>query len=126
MIMIQGYCSWNFYELLKCLRFLKVCLKAILQVPISLTRTFRKTTHTQTHTDTTYKHTSDCFSLKNHGQSFFLNHWFLQFNCGINREFYFCAYSLSEEIREILLCKNEFCKNIYLPKYISVKIIALR
>ena len=67
-------------------------------------------THTHTHT-----HTPDCFSLKNHGKSFFLNHWFLKFNSGINRGFYFCEQSLSEEIREILLCKNEFCKNVYLP-----------
>ena len=80
MIMMQGYCSWNiFYDLFKCLRFLKGCLNAILQVPISFIRKLRKKTHTP-----------DCFSLKNHGQSFFLNHWFLQFNSRINRGFYFC------------------------------------
>ena len=72
-----------FYDLFKCLRFLKGCLKAILRVPISLTRKLRKTTHTHTHTP-------DCFSLKNHGKSFFLNHWFLKFNSGINCGFYFC------------------------------------
>ena len=44
--------------------------KCYFTVPISLTRKFRdKKTHT---------HTPDCFSLKNHGQSFFLNHLFLQ------------------------------------------------
>ena len=41
-----------FYDLFKCLRFLKGCLKAILRVPISLTRKLRKTTHTHTHTHT--------------------------------------------------------------------------
>ena len=46
---------------------------------------------------------------------------FLQFNSRINRGFNFCEYSLSEEIRGILLCKYEFCKNIYLPKYIFRK-----
>ena len=50
-------------------------------VPISLTRKFRKKTH---------KHTLNCFSLKNHWQSFFLNYLFLQFNSRINRGFYFC------------------------------------
>ena len=48
-------------------------------VPISRTRKFRKKTHTL-----------PCFSLKNHGQSFFLNHLFLPFNSRINRGFYFC------------------------------------
>ena len=36
------------------------------------------------------KHTLTCFSLKNHGQSFFLNHLFLQFDSRTNRGFYFC------------------------------------
>ena len=54
--------------------------KCYFAVPISLTRKFRKK-HT---------HTLPCFSLKNHGQSFFLNHLFLQFNSRINRGFYFC------------------------------------
>ena len=81
-IMTQGYCSWNiFYDSFKCLRFLKGCLNAIFAVPISFTRKFRKNTHT---------HTPDCFSLKNHGQSFFLNHLFLPFNSRLNCGFYFC------------------------------------
>ena len=54
--------------------------KCYFAVPISLTRKFRKK-HT---------HTLPCFSLKNHGQSFFLNHLFLSFNSRINRGFYFC------------------------------------
>ena len=54
--------------------------KCYFAVPISLTRKFRKK-HT---------HTLPCFSLKNHGQSFFLNHLFLPFNSRINRGFYFC------------------------------------
>ena len=49
-------------------------------VPISHTRKFRKK----------YTHTLSCSSLKNHGQSFFLNHLFLPFNSRINRGFYFC------------------------------------
>ena len=53
--------------------------KCYFAVPISLTRKFRKK-HT---------HTLPCFSLKNHGQSFFLNHLFLPFNSRINRGFYF-------------------------------------
>ena len=79
-----------------------------------LTRKFRDKTHTHTHTP-------HCFSLKNHGQNFFLNHLFLQFNSKINHGFYFCELSLSEEIRGILFCKNEFCKNICLPKYMFRK-----
>ena len=75
-------------------------------VPVSYTRKFRKKTHTL-----------PCFSLKNHGQSFFLNHLFLQFNSRINRGFCFCKWSPCEDICGILLCKNEFYKNIYLPKY---------
>ena len=55
-------------------------LKCYFAVSISFTRKFRKT-HT---------HTPDSFSLKNHRQSFFLNHLFLQFNSRINRGFYFC------------------------------------
>ena len=113
MIMIHGYCSWNIFDdLFKCLRFLKGCLNAILQFPSHLQENLEIKKHT---------HTPDCFSLKNHGQSFFLNHWFLQFNSRIIRGFYFCEYSLSEEIRGISLCKNEFCKNTYLPKYIFCK-----
>ena len=54
--------------------------KCYFAVPISLTRKFRKKN----------THTLPCFSLKNHGQSFFLNHLFLQFNSRINRGFYFC------------------------------------
>ena len=85
-------------------------------VPISRTRKFRKNTHTL-----------PCFSLKNHGQSFFLNHLFLQFNSRINRGFCFCKWSPCEDICGILLCKNEFYKNIYLPKYIfHKKFIPLR
>ena len=84
-------------------------------VPISLTGRFRKI-NTHTHT-----HTPHCFSLKNNGQSFFLNHLFLQFSFRINYGFYFCEKSLPEEIRGILLCKYKFCKNIYLPKNIFRK-----
>ena len=62
-------------------------------------------------------HTLPCFSLKNRGQSFFLNHLFLPFNFRINRRFYLCKYSPPEKICGILVCKNEFCKNVYLPKY---------
>ena len=77
--------------------------------------------HLQENLGKTHIQTPDCFSLKNHGQSFFLNHWFLQSNSTINRGFYFCEEPLSEEIHGILLSKNEFCKNIYLPKYINCK-----
>ena len=60
MIMMQGYWSWNtFYDLFKCLRFLKSCLNAILQVPSHLQENLEKNTHT---------HSPDCFSLKNYGQ----------------------------------------------------------
>ena len=70
MIMIHGYCSWNIFDdLFKCLRFLKGCLNAILQFPSHLQENLEIKKHT---------HTPDCFSLKNHGQSFFLNHLFLQ------------------------------------------------
>ena len=60
MIMVHGYCSWNiFYDLFKCLRFLKGCLYAILEFPSHLQEDLEKTIHTP-----------DCFSLKNHGQIF--------------------------------------------------------
>ena len=48
MIMIHGYCSWNiFYDLLKCLQFLKGCLNAILQFPSHLQENLEKK-HTYT------------------------------------------------------------------------------
>ena len=98
---MHGYCSWNiFYDLFKCLRFWKGCLNAILQFP----------SHLQENLEKKHTHTPDCFSLKNHGQSFFLNYLFLQFNCSISPRFYFCEKSLSQEIRGILRCKN-----IYIP-----------
>ena len=110
--MIHGYCSWNiFYDLFKCLRFLKGCLNATLQFPY----------HLQEHLEKKHTHTTDGFPLKNHGQSFSLNYLFLQFNSRIDRGFQFCEQFLSEEIRGILLCKNQFCKYIYLPKYIFRK-----
>ena len=106
MIMVHGYCSWNiFNDLFKFLRFLKSYFQAILQFPSQ-----KKNTHTP----------PPCFSLKNHGQKFFLNHLFLQFNSKINRGF-FCKQFPCEEIRRILLCKNKFCKSIYLPKCIFRK-----
>ena len=116
MIMVHGYCSWNiFNELLKCLRFLKGSFHAFLQFPSHIQENLEE------------KHTLPCFSLKNHGQSFFLNHLFLQFNSRINRGFCFCKWSPCEDICGILLCKNEFYKNIYLPKYIfHKKFIPLR
>ena len=47
MIMMQGYWSWNiFYDLFKCLRFLKGCLNAILQFPISQENLEKNNTHT--------------------------------------------------------------------------------
>ena len=98
MIMIHGYCSWNtFYYLFKGLRFLKVCLNVILQFPSHFEENFQKKN----------THARHCFSLKNHRQSFSLNHLFLQFNPRRNSGFYFCGQSLSEEIRRILLCKTE-------------------
>ena len=115
--MIHGYCSWNtFYYLFKGLRFLKVCLNAILQFPSHFEENFQKKN----------THARHCFSLKNHRQSFSLNHLFLQFNSRINSGSYFCEQSLSEEIRGILLCKNEFCKNIYILKYIFRKNLFLQ
>ena len=76
MIMIHGYCSWNiFYDWRKCLRFLKGCLNAILQF----------LSHLQENLDKKRKKRPVCFSLKSHGQGFFLN----QFNSRINRGFYF-------------------------------------
>ena len=75
--------SWYmdiFYDLFKCLRFLKGCLNAILQFPSHLQENLEIKKHT---------HTPDCFSLKNHGQSFFWNHLFLPFSSRINRGCYF-------------------------------------
>ena len=113
MTMVHGYCSWDiFYDLFLCLPFLKGCLNDILQFPSHLQENLDKKSHT---------HTPDCFSLKNRGQSFFLNHLFLSLNSRINRGFYFCKWSTSEEIRGILLCENEFCKIMYLPKLIFCK-----
>ena len=49
MIMIHGFCSWNiFYDLFKCLQFLRGCLNAILQFPSHLEENLEKT-HTHTH-----------------------------------------------------------------------------
>ena len=81
MIMIYGYCSWNiFYDLLKCLQILKACLNAPLQFLSYLQENLGKK----------HRDTPDCFPLRNHGQRFFLNHLFLQFNSRINRGLYFC------------------------------------
>ena len=77
--------------------------KCYFAVSISFTRKFGEK-----------KDVLDCFSLKNHGQSFSLKHLFLQFSSRINRGFYFSEFSLSEEIRGILLYKNEFYKK-YIP-----------
>ena len=71
-----------FYDLFKCLQFLKGCLNAILQFPSHLQENLKKKTKNKT------KHAPDSFSLKNHAQSFFLNHLFLQFDSRINRGFY--------------------------------------
>ena len=50
MIMIHGFCSWNiFYDLFKCLQFLRGCLNAILQFPSHLEENLEKK-HTHTHT----------------------------------------------------------------------------
>ena len=44
-----GYCSWNiFYDLFKCLRFLKGCLNAILQFPSNLQENLERKKHTHT------------------------------------------------------------------------------
>ena len=69
-----------FYDLFKCLQFLKGCLNAILQFPSHLQENLKKKDKT--------KHAPHSFSLKNHGQSFFLNHLLLQFDSRINRGFY--------------------------------------
>ena len=79
--MVHGLCSLNiFYDLFKCLRFLKGCLMLFCSSHLTYKKIKEKT----------HAHTSDCFYLKNHRQSFFLNHLFLQFNSRINRGFYFC------------------------------------
>ena len=108
--MIHGCCSWNiFYDLFKCSRL----FKSYFAVPSHMQENLENThTHTHTHTHKTI------FLWK---ILIILNYLFLQFNSRINRGFNFCEYSLSEEIRGILLCKYEFCKNIYLPKYIFRK-----
>ena len=103
MIMGHGYCSWIIFEICSSVWDFEKLFSCYFVVHISLTRKFRINTHTP-----------HCFSLKNHGQSFFLNHLSLQINYRINRGFYFCEQSLSEEIYRILLFKNEFCK-----KYMS-------
>ena len=47
--MIHGYCSWNiFYDLFKCLQFLRGCLNAILQFPSHLEENLEKTHTHQT------------------------------------------------------------------------------
>ena len=49
MIMMHGYCSLNiFYDLFKCLRFLKACLNAISQFPSHFQENLEKKTHTDT------------------------------------------------------------------------------
>ena len=114
MIMVHSYCSLNIFDdLFKCLRLLKSCFHAILYFPSHLQENLKKHTHTPL---LFFEKSWATFFLKPF--FFFLN---LQFNSRISRAFYFCEYSLSEAIRGILLCKNEFCKNIYLPKYIFRK-----
>ena len=62
--MVHCHCSWNIFDdLFKCLQFVKSFLCSFV-VSISLTRKFREEAHTP-----------HCFSLKNHGQSFFLTHF---------------------------------------------------
>ena len=71
-----------FYDLFKCLQFLKGCLNPILHFPSHLQENLKKNKKNKT------KHAPDSFSLKNHGQSFFLNDLLLQFDSRINRGFY--------------------------------------
>ena len=79
-----GLLLLEFFVVCLSVRFLKGCLKAILQVPLSLTRKLRKTTHTHTRTHTRL------FFFEKTWAKFFLSHCFLQFNSGIKRGFYFC------------------------------------
>ena len=121
MIVIHGYCSLNiFYDLFKCLQFLKGCLNAISQFPSHLQENLEKK-HTHTHTP-------DCFSLKNHGQSFFLNHLFLPFNYRINRGFIFVNSPHLKKFVEFYFAKTNSAKiyiflNIYSVKIYSFKVI---
>ena len=84
MIMVHVYCSWNIWWFVQVSAIFQRLFSCFFVVPTSHTRKVRNT-HTHTHT-----HTLSCFSLKNHGQTFFLNHLFLQFNSRINCGFYFC------------------------------------
>ena len=59
-----GLLLLEFFVVCLSVRFLKGCLKAILQVPLSLTRKLRKTTHTHAHTHQTV------FLWKNMGKVF--------------------------------------------------------
>ena len=80
MIMIHGYCSGNiFYDLFKCVQFLKGCLNAILQFPSNLQENLERKKHTHTR----------LFFFEKSWAKFFLNHLFLQFSSRINRGFYF-------------------------------------
>ena len=97
LLVINVYCFfdlllfwWSWYMVSARGIFLMICsgvrdlerfFSCYFVVPISHTRKFRRNTYTLP---------LPCFSLKNHEQSFFLNHLFLPFISRINRGFYFC------------------------------------
>ena len=87
-------------------------LKCYSVVPISLTKKFWKHTHTHTHTP-------DCFSLKNHGQSFFLI-------CNlILKQIAGFIFAISPHLERFV--KFYFAKNIYIFLNIySVKIYSFK
>ena len=123
MFMIHGYCSWNIFDhLFKCLQFLKGCLNAILQFP-SHSQENLENTHTHTHTHT---HTPDCYSLKNHGQRFFLNHLFLQFNSRINVDFSFANSPYLKKFVEFYIAKTNSAKIYIFLNIYSVKIYSFQ
>ena len=80
--MVHGYCSWNiFYDLFKCVQFLKGCFHAFLQFPSHLQENLEKKTK--------YTHIR-LFFFEKSWESFFLNYLLLLFNSRINRGFYSC------------------------------------
>ena len=99
MIKVHGYCSCNIFDdLFKCLRFLKVSRHAIFKFPSHLQEILEK------------KYKVHCFSLKDHGQSFFLNHLFLLFNSRIIVDFIFANSPYPKKLVEFYFAKMSSVK----------------
>ena len=102
MIIAHDYCFSNiFNDFFKC----------------HLTKNFRKKKHT---------HTLHCFSWKNHGQSFFLNHLLLHFNSRKVVVFIFASSPYLKYFVEFYVAKSNSAKIYFFLNIYSVKVCSFK